>query len=146
VSSLNVNFLGLPRVAYGLAKHGLAPASFTRVDERGTPRNALYFIAAWIAILAISGQFELLIRFMMTVAITVDAMVLLGYFKLRRTRPDLVRPFRMPGHPILPAITIVLYALILAIIVGTQPQLALGAGGMLLAMLLAGLWTTRRAS
>ena len=144
VSSLNVNFLGLPRVAYGLSKHGLAPRSFARVDERGTPRNALYFIAGWITVLAISGQFEFLIRFMMTVAITVDAMVLLGYFKLRRSRPDLVRPFRMPGHPVLPAITIALYALILAIIVGTQPQLALGAGGMLLTIYLAGRWTTRR--
>jgi APA family basic amino acid/polyamine antiporter len=144
VSSLNVNFLGLPRVAYGLAKHGLAPKSFARVDERGTPRNALYFIAGWITVLAISGQFEFLIRFMMTVAITVDAMVLLGYFKLRRSRPDLVRPFRMPGHPVLPAITIALYALILAIIMGTQPQLALGAGGMLLTIYLAGRWTTRR--
>jgi APA family basic amino acid/polyamine antiporter len=144
VSSLNVNFLGLPRVAYGLAKHGLAPKSFARVDERGTPRNALYFIAGWITVLAISGQFEFLIRFLMTVAITVDAMVLLGYFKLRRSRPDLVRPFRMPGHPVLPAITIALYALILAIRMGPQPQLALGAGGMLLTIYLAGRWTTRR--
>jgi APA family basic amino acid/polyamine antiporter len=146
VSSLNVNFLGLPRVAYGLGRHHLAPAAWTRVDGRGTPRNALYFIAAWIGILAVSGQFELLIRFMMTVAITVDTMVLLGYFKLRRSRPDLARPFRMPGHPILPAVTIALYVAILAIIVGTQPQLALGAGAMLLAMLLGGLWTSRRSA
>jgi APA family basic amino acid/polyamine antiporter len=146
VSSLNVNFLGLPRVAYGLGRHKLAPAAWTRVDERGTPRNALYFIAAWIGLLAVTGQFELLIRFMMTVAITVDTMVLLGYFKLRRSRPDLARPFRMPGHPFLPALTIALYVAILAIIVGTQPQLALGAGAMLLAMLLGGWWTARRSA
>jgi APA family basic amino acid/polyamine antiporter len=146
VSSLNVNFLGLPRVAYGLARDGLAPEGFTRVDERGTPRNALYFIAAWIAALALTGAFELLIRFMMTVAITVDTMVLLGYFRLRAARPDLDRPFRMPGHPWLPGLTISLYVAILAIIVGTQPQLALGAGGMLGAMLLAGWWTARQAS
>jgi APA family basic amino acid/polyamine antiporter len=146
VSSLNVNFLGLPRVAYGLARDGLAPQAFTRVDERGTPRNALYFIAAWIAALALTGAFELLIRFMMTVAISVDTMVLLGYFRLRAVRPDLHRPFRMPGHPWLPGLTISLYVAILAIIVGTQPQLALGAAGMLGAMLLAGWWTTRQPS
>ena len=146
VSSLNVNFLGLPRVAYGLARDGLAPQAFTRVDERGTPRNALYFIAAWIAALALTGAFELLIRFMMTVAISVDTMVLLGYFRLRAVRPDLDRPFRMPGHPWLPGLTISLYVAILAIIVGTQPQLALGAAAMLGAMLLAGWWTTRQAS
>jgi basic amino acid/polyamine antiporter, APA family len=144
VSSLNVNFLGLPRVAYGLSQHGLAPASFSKVDARGTPRNALYFISAWIALLALSGAFELLIRFMMTVAITVDTMVLMGYFKLRWSKPDLERPFSMPGHPWLPAITIALYISILVILIGTQPMLALGAGAMLTAILLAGLFTTRR--
>lgn len=145
LSSLNVNFLGLPRVAYALSRHGLAPRAFAQVDARGTPRNALYFISAWIALLALSGAFELLIRFMMTVAITVDTMVLAGYFKLRASRPELVRPFRMPGHPWLPALTIVLYLGILAILIGTQPTLALGAGAMLGAILVAGLITTRRA-
>jgi APA family basic amino acid/polyamine antiporter len=144
VSSLNVNFLGLPRVAYGLGRHGLAPHAFTRVDNRGTPRTALYFIAAWIAILALSGAFELLIRFMMTVAITVDTMVLLGYFRLRASRPDMDRPFRMPGHPWLPALTILLYIGVLAILVGTQPKLALGAGGMIAAIVVAGWFTARQ--
>lgn len=143
VSSLNVNFLGLPRVAYGLGQHGLAPKAWTRVDARGTPRNALYFISLWIGALALTGAFELLIRFMMTVAISVDTMVLLGYFKLRASRPDMERPFRMPGHPWLPALTIALYIAILAILVGTQPKLALGAGGMIAAILLAGWWTVR---
>ena len=143
VSSLNVNFLGLPRVAYGLAQHGLSPQIFTEVDDRGTPRKALYFISAWIGFLALSGAFEFLIRFMMTVAIAVDTMVLLGYFKLRAQRPDLARPFVMPGHPWLPAITIALYIAILAILIGTQPGLALGAGTMLAAILIGGIATTR---
>ena len=146
VSSLNVNFLGLPRVAYGLSQHGLAPEAFSKVDAQGTPRNALYFISLWIALLALSGAFELLIRFMMTVAITVDTMVLMGYFKLRRSQPDLERPFTMPGHPLLPAITIALYIGILAILIWTQWQLALGAGAMIGAILIAGWVTTRRAA
>jgi APA family basic amino acid/polyamine antiporter len=146
VSSLNVNFLGLPRVAYGLGQHGLAPKSWTTVDDRGTPRTALYFISAWIGLLALTGAFELLIQFMMTVAITVDAMVLLGYFKLRASRPDLERPFRMPGHPVLPAVTIALYIGILAVLIRTQPNLALGAGAMLGAILVGGWFTVRRSA
>jgi APA family basic amino acid/polyamine antiporter len=144
ISSLNVNFLGLPRVAYGLAQHGLAPKAFAEVDARGTPRKALYFISAWIGLMALSGQLELLIRFMMTVAITVDTMVLMGYFKLRWSKPDLERPFNMPGHPWLPAVTVALYLAILAILVGTQPQLALGAGAMIAAIFIAGFFTARR--
>lgn len=146
ISSANVNFLGLPRVAYGLARHGLAPRAFAELDERGTPRKALYFISAWIGLMALTGAFELLIRFMMTTAITVDTMVLLGYFKLRASMPERERPFRMPGHPVLPALTIALYIMILVILVWTQWQLALGAGGMLLALTIAGAVTTRRAA
>jgi L-asparagine transporter-like permease len=79
---------------------------------------------------------------MMTIAITVDTMVLLAYFKLRWSQPDLERPFRMPGHPILPAVTILLYIAILGILVYTQPMLAAGAATMLYFILLAGLITT----
>ncbi len=146
LSSTNVNFLGMPRVAYGLSQHGLAPKSLARVDERGTPRTALIFISLWIGVLALTGTFELLIRFMMMVAISVDSMVLLGYFRLRATRPELARPFRVPGHPWVPALLIVLQVGILAVLVGTQPVLALGGGGMIAAMVVAGWITVRRRS
>lgn len=143
ISSANVNFLGLPRVAFGLARNGLAPKAFTKVDARGTPRNALIFISIWIGALALTSSFEFLIRFMMTVAITVDSMVLLGYFKLRASKPELERPFRMPGHPILPALTITLYIAILGILIYTQPDLAKGAGAMLGTLLVAGFITSK---
>ncbi len=144
ISSANVNFLGLPRVAYGLAQNGLAPRRFGVLDSKSTPRNGLTFISLWIGALALTGAFELLIRFMMTVAIAVDTMVLIGYFKLRRDRPDLDRPFRMPGHPWLAIATVLLYIAILVILVGTQPMLSVGAGAMLLALVVAGHLTARR--
>ncbi|NIP59518.1 MAG: amino acid permease [Gemmatimonadetes bacterium] len=144
VSSLNVNFLGMPRVAYGLARDGLAPKKFLEVSPKGTPAPALYFISVLIFGLAVTGAFEWLIRFMMLVAITVDLMVLLGFFALRRSRPELERPLRVPLHPWLPALTILLYVLVLAVVVGTQPGLALGAGGMLLAILVGGVVTAGR--
>jgi APA family basic amino acid/polyamine antiporter len=133
----------MPRVAFGLARDRLAPGPFTRVTERGTPGPALAFIAVLILGLALTGAFEWLIRFMMLVAISVDSMVLLGFFRLRRTRPDHPRPFRVPGTPWLPALTILLYAALLAVIVGTQPRLTLGAGAMLAALVGAGLLVKR---
>jgi APA family basic amino acid/polyamine antiporter len=146
LSSINVNFLGMPRVAYGLSQHGLAFKALARVDKRGTPRNALILISIWIGILALSGAFELIIRFMMMVAITVDGMVLAGYFRLRKIRPDLERPFKVPGHPWIPALTIVLYLAILVILVSTQPALALGGGAMIGGIVLAGWFTARSRS
>lgn len=144
ISSLNVNFMGLPRVAYGLARDGLAPKGFTRVSERGTPVPGLLFISTVILVLALSGTFEDLIRFMMLVAITVDTMVLSAVLRLRRTRPDLARPFRVPGYPWVPVLTLALNGILLAIIVWTQPVLAKGAGIMLGVLLIGGWWTARR--
>jgi amino acid transporter len=78
---------------------------------------------------------------MMLVAITVDTMVLSGVMRLRRTRPDLERPFRVPGYPFVPVLTLVLYVLLLVIIVATQPSLAIGAGAMLAVLTVAGMFT-----
>jgi APA family basic amino acid/polyamine antiporter len=144
LSSINVNFLGMPRVAFALARDRLAPAVFTRVGRRGTPTAALFFISVLILGLAISGAFEFLIRFMMLIAISIDLMVLLAFFRLRRARPDLVRPMRVPGYPWLPALAILLYLMVLAIIISTQPALALGGGAMLLLFIGAGALTVRK--
>ncbi len=144
ISSLNVNFMGLPRVAFGLAREGLAPRAFTRVGERGTPIPALLFISTVILALALTGAFELLIRFMMLVSISVDTVVLSAIFRLRRAQPELERPFQVPGYPWVPGLTLGLYVLLIAIIVGTQPQLALGAGAMLGALLVGGAVVTGR--
>lgn len=143
LSSINVNFLGMPRVAFALARDRLAPAIFTRVGPRGTPTAALVFISLLILGLAVTGAFEFLIRFMMLIAISVDLMVLLGFFRLRWSRPDLARPMRVPAWPWLPGLAVVLNLAILAVIVLTQPSLALGAGAMLLILVMAG-WLTVR--
>ena len=144
ISSLNVNFLGLPRVAYGLASHGLAPRAFSKVDDKGTPRNALYFIAVWIGILAISGSFSQIIGLMMMIAIPVDMMVLLGFFRLRSKRPDLHRPFRVFGYPWIPLITILLYLAILVILVTTQTEMAMYGSLVIGGLIIAGLINKRR--
>ncbi len=145
LSSLNVNFLGMPRVAFGLARDGLAPSRFTRVGEGGTPGSALVFVTVVILGLAVTGAFEFLIRFMMTVAITVDLVVLSGIFRLRRLRAELARPLRVPLYPLLPAVTLLLHFIVLAVIVLTQPMLALGAAAMLGVLWISGWFAVRSA-
>ncbi len=145
LSSLNVNFLGMPRVAFGLARDGLAPSRFTQVGEGGTPGPALVFVTAAILGLAVTGAFEFLIRFMMTVAITVDLVVLSGIFRLRRLRPELARPLRVPLYPWIPAVTVLLHFIVLSIIVLSQPMLALGAAAMLGVLWMSGWFVVRDA-
>ena len=143
ISSGNVNFLGMPRVAFGLARSGLAPKIFQYISPRGTPVAGLFLIGTVILVLASTGALEFLIQFMMLVAISVDLMVLSAFFRLRRTRPELERPLRVPGGVWTAGATIVLYLLILGIIVGTQPRLAVGGAVILGGLGVAGVVTAR---
>ena len=146
ISSGNVNFLGMPRVAFGLARSGLAPKIFQYISPRGTPVAGLFLIGTVILVLASTGALEFLIQFMMLVAISVDLMVLSAFFRLRRSRPELERPLRVPGGVWTAGVTIVLYLLILGIIVGTQPGLAVGAVVILGGLGVAGVVTARASS
>jgi len=142
ISSLNVNFLGVPRVAYGLASKGLAPRSFLSVTGGGTPLGGLLLITGLVFLLAMTRSFEFLIQFMMFVAISVDSIVLFALFRLRRIRARDPRPYRVPGYPWMPALMLLAYLLILALVTGTQPKLAVGGTSLVLALFLAGvLWT-----
>ncbi|MDE2752013.1 MAG: amino acid permease [Gemmatimonadota bacterium] len=146
ISSLNVNFLGMPRVAFALARSGLAPKVFRHVSPRGTPVAGLLLVGVVILGLASTAALEFLIQFMMLVAISVDLMVLSAFFRLRRTRPDLERPVRVPGGAWTAGLTILLYLVILGIIVGTQPLLAVGGAIILGGLALAGAITARHSN
>jgi APA family basic amino acid/polyamine antiporter len=145
ISSLNVNFLSVPRVVYGLARRGLAPAGLVRVSGGGTPLGGLFLIAGLVFLLAMTRSFEFLIQFMMFVAISVDAMVLIALFRLRALRPEESRPYRVPGYPWMPAMVVILYVMILVLVTATQPMLAVGAGALLAVLTVAGVvWSRAR--
>ena len=80
----------------------------------------------------------------MMIAIPVDMMVLLGFFRLRSKRPDLHRPFRVFGYPWIPLITILLYLAILVILVTTQTEMAMYGSLVVGGLIIAGLINKRR--
>lgn len=144
LSSLNYNFLGTPRVPFGLARDGLAPRTFMRVNAEGTPTAGLYLTAALMFVLAVSGTFELLIRFMALLTLLGDGFVLTTIFVLRRRLPAMERPFRTPFYPFLPIAVLAIYAALVTLIVVTQPSLALGALGLVATVAVAVWLGTRR--
>jgi len=143
ISSLNYNFFGTPRVLYGLARDGLAPRMFNRVNAAGTPTAGLYLTFALIFVLAASGTFELLLRFMSFLTLVVDGLALTTVFVLRRREPTRPRPFRVPLYPLVPAIAVAFYAALIVLIAVTQPRLALG-GTALLAAVAVSAWIATR--
>lgn len=146
VSSLNMQFLGLPRVAYGLAARGLAPRAFLSVSDRGTPLTGLYVVSGFVLIMAMTRSFELLIQYLSLVALIVDGVILIALFRLRHTRPHARRPFRVPGFPWVPGAALVAYAILLVLFFWTQPGLVAGAVMIVAGLAAIGVGWTRRYS
>jgi APA family basic amino acid/polyamine antiporter len=139
LGSLNVNFISMPRIAFGLARDHLAPATFLKLDARGTPRAGLYFSLGLVFVLSTTGTVEWLIRSLTFVSLVIDGAVVLALFHLRRIAPAAPRPFRVPWYPWLPLLVALMYAGILAMVIVTQPALALGGLAVLLVLVGVGL-------
>ena len=55
LGSINVNFISMPRIAFGLARDGLAPKAFLALDQKGTPRAGLLLAILLVLVLATTG-------------------------------------------------------------------------------------------
>jgi APA family basic amino acid/polyamine antiporter len=144
LGSINVNFISMPRIAFGLARDGLAPGAFLNLDATGTPRAGLFLAIGMVLVLSTTGTVEWLIRFMSFVLLVTDGIVILALFRLRRIAPEAHRPFRVPWYPWLPIIVAVMYAGILTLIAVSQPALAGGGMAVLLTFFLLGWWRGRK--
>jgi APA family basic amino acid/polyamine antiporter len=105
LASLSAYVLTGPRVAYAMARAGHFPAIAGRLTAGSrAPAVATSLQVAWAVLLLWTGSFESIVIYA-GVGLALFSMLAVGsIYVLRRTRPDLPRPFRTPGYPIVPAI------------------------------------------
>ena len=103
---LNGYLLTGPRIPYTLANQKLLPATFGKLNKHGVPANATLFMAVLSAIYALSGQFNLLSDLSMFAIWAFYTLTFIGVIKLRKTQPDLKRPYKVPFYPVIPIISI----------------------------------------
>ncbi len=112
--SLNGSIMVGPRVYFAMARDRLFFRSAGRVHPRfRTPGSAILFQAVWAAILTLMGTFEQIFTFTMFMAILFWIGAAAAVFTLRKKRPDLPRPYKTWGYPIVPAVFIIASAGIL---------------------------------
>jgi APA family basic amino acid/polyamine antiporter len=104
---LNVQMLAAPRIIFALSRDGLFFSKVATVNKGGTPTIALALTVLLSVILASSGTFESLLAVTAFMGLTVDSSVYLSLFILRKREPDLPRPFRAWGYPLIPLIILV---------------------------------------
>jgi len=106
--SLNGSILAGPRVYYAMAKDGLFFQGVAKVHPKfHTPGFAIVIQAVWAAILTLSGSFEQLFTFVMFMAIIFWITAAMAVFKLRKKFPELPRPYKTWGYPVVPIIFII---------------------------------------
>lgn len=103
---LNGYLLTGPRIPYTLANQKLLPATFGKLNKNGVPANATLFMAVLSVIYALSGQFNLLSDLSMFAIWAFYTLTFIGVIKLRKTQPDLERPYKVPFYPVIPIISI----------------------------------------
>jgi APA family basic amino acid/polyamine antiporter len=100
-------FVG-PRVYYAMARDGLFFKKVGGVHPRfKTPGFSLVLQAIWASLLALTGTFEQLFTFAMFAGILFWVLAAAAIFTLRKKRPDLPRPYKAWGYPVVPMIFIV---------------------------------------
>ncbi len=101
--TLNGTMMTAPRIFFAMADDGLFPRAIARVDERtGAPTAAILLAASMGVIFVMVRTFtELADQFIIGIW-PFYALAIMSVFVLRRTRPDLVRPYRTVGYPVVP--------------------------------------------
>ena len=98
VSLLNATVLTSTRMPSTMAEDGYLPAAFSARHTRyGTPWIAIITSSIVYALLAQKTMVQLLTIYVW-LRIGVTILTVLSSWRLRRTQPDLARPFRIPCH------------------------------------------------
>jgi basic amino acid/polyamine antiporter, APA family len=106
-SAVNGVTLSAPRIFFAMAEDRLFFSALGRVHPRfHTPYVAIAVSALLGMALVMSRSFEALSSTMVLAVWPFYALTVAALFRLRRSRPEAVRPYRVAGYPLVPAIFI----------------------------------------
>jgi basic amino acid/polyamine antiporter, APA family len=111
------------RVYYAMATHGLFFRNVAKISPRWhTPVVSLIFQAIWASILVLSGTYGDLLDYVIFAALLFYVLTVCGLFVLRKKRPDLERPYKAFGYPVLPAVYVLMASLVMLDLLWVKPR------------------------
>ena len=125
LSTLSAYLLTGPRVTFAMARAGQFPPIAGRISPRtGTPLVATMLQAGWALVVLWTGSFDQIVLYT-GVGLSMASMLSVGaVYVLRVRRPDLPRPFLVPGYPWVPAVYLVANVALLVAVFSEQPGIA----------------------
>jgi len=120
------------RVYYTMAKDQLFFQKASTLNKNAVPEWALWAQCVVAAILCLSGKYGDLLDMISFVVVMFYVLTIFGIFKLRIKRPDIERPYKAFGYPILPALYIIMGLAFCILLIGYKPGYALWGLGITL--------------
>jgi basic amino acid/polyamine antiporter, APA family len=114
LGSLNGITISGPRFYYAMARDGLFPRLFGDVNRHHVPGHSIWVQAGLAILFLLFLDFNALTDNVVFVSLFFYALAAVGLIVLRRRRPDLPRPYKVPLYPWVP----VLYIASMALFVG----------------------------
>jgi APA family basic amino acid/polyamine antiporter len=100
------------RLFYAMSKDGLFFKKAGELNKNNVPAKALWFQCVWACVLCISGKYGDLLTYSTFASLLFYILTIYGIFILRKKDPNVERPYKAFGYPIIPAIYIVITSLI----------------------------------
>jgi basic amino acid/polyamine antiporter, APA family len=111
------------RVYYAMARDGLFFKKVGEVSPRShTPVFSLIVQAVWACLLVLSGTYNNLLDYVIFAALLFYVLTVTGLFILRKKRPEMERPYKAFGYPVLPAVYVLLAALVMVDLLVVKPR------------------------
>ncbi|SFB98227.1 APC family permease [Spirosoma endophyticum] len=131
-NSTNASILMPARVFYAMARDGLFFKAAAIIHPRyKTPSVAILLQSVWSVVLVWSGSFDQLTDMLVFASFIFYGATALGVILLRYKQPDLLRPYRTFGYPIVPAFFCACCALLVCMTLINQPREAITGLGLI---------------
>jgi basic amino acid/polyamine antiporter, APA family len=102
----NASILTGARPYYAMARDKLFFSGLAKINKANVPSNSLVWQCVWASVLVLSGTFDQLTDMIIFAVFIFYGATALGVFILRRRNPDVYRPYKVWGYPVVPAIFI----------------------------------------
>ncbi len=110
-----------PRVYYAMARDGLFFRKVGEINKKGVPGFAIAIQGVWAVLLCLSGTYSDLLDYVIFAVLIFFTLTILAIFVLRIKRPDIPRPYKAFGYPVIPAIYILTTLCIMVILLIYKP-------------------------
>jgi APA family basic amino acid/polyamine antiporter len=111
-----------PRVYYAMARDGLFFRKVAEINRKGVPGFAIVVQGIWAILLCLSGTYSNLLDYVIFAVLLFFTLTILAIFILRVKKPDIPRPYKALGYPLIPAIYILTTATIMIILLIYKPN------------------------